>query len=155
MLRCGVVPTLLLSSSHLFLPRSSKASAPAVCYAASVVLIGVLLLVYFRKHILLWCLKRSGKSLQEIQLDNNKNSREWALQHAVSVALGWVTSQLPPVRFTGLLIASYHRAALLGWLTRLQRNITCCTCHWLLHLQLDLLSASVQPCTTRLPSGLC
>jgi hypothetical protein len=64
---------------------AAVAAAAAAAVAGAVVLVALALVTHYRNHILLWCVRLDGKSLQDLE----SGSSQWVTQHAVPCTFGW------------------------------------------------------------------
>lgn len=113
--------------------------------AAAAVVVGLALCLAYRNHLLLWCLRLCGKSLQDV----DSGSREWVKQHALPLALGWATALFPSLT---LLINSLTCADYVAVIVQKAKSantvwaVACCMLYsfafFLLHAALAMLPVS-------------
>eukprot|EP00882_Tetradesmus_deserticola_P013577 GHRQ01014414.1.p1 GENE.GHRQ01014414.1~~GHRQ01014414.1.p1 ORF type:complete len:380 (+),score=89.24 GHRQ01014414.1:383-1522(+) len=63
----------------------SPGAIAGVTIAGAAVLLAAALCTYYRHHILLWCVRLDGKSLQDLEA----GSSLWVTQHALPCTFGW------------------------------------------------------------------
>jgi hypothetical protein len=56
-----------------------------------VVLLGLGLVLHYRNHIVLWCVRLDGATLQDLE----SGSSQWVTQHAMPCTFGWDAARWP------------------------------------------------------------
>jgi hypothetical protein len=72
---------------HRYLPPCG------VMHTGAVLVLGLGLCAHYRNHILLWCVRMDGKSLQDLE----SGSSQWVTQHALPCTFGWGAAARVPL----------------------------------------------------------
>lgn len=82
---CWCNAHVVLCNAHVLVNLEHCGCVFCVSPAGAVVVVALAAIIHYRHHVLLWCVRLDGKTLQDL----DSGSSQWVTQHAIPCVLGW------------------------------------------------------------------